>query len=217
MAPRPEVTRFVASQSGRGGIKPRLIVLHTTEGHDRPGVEDLRGLGEFFNGAPASSHVANDQEGNDARYVPDSRKAWTQSNANPYSLSVEQIGFASFTRKEWVEQRMPQLRNTAEWVAYWSQLYGIPIRESTLRGVCQHSQLGAWGGGHHDCGGGYPFDLVLAMAQGIDPQAAKLKRWREELRRRRAQMAHATGGTRMFVVRRIGELKRAINRTKGKR
>jgi hypothetical protein len=33
--------------------------------------------------------------------------------------------------------------------------------------VCQHSDLGAAGGGHHDCGPGYPFDRVLAMARDL--------------------------------------------------
>ena len=35
--PQPEITASVVNQSSRRGIKPRIIVLHTTEGHNRPG------------------------------------------------------------------------------------------------------------------------------------------------------------------------------------
>jgi hypothetical protein len=216
VTPRPEVTRLVVNQSSRGGVAPRVIVLHTTEGHDRPGVEDLRGLGAFFNqpAAQASSHVANDQEGNDARFVPDSRKAWTQAAANPYCLSIEQVGFAAFGRKEWVTHRMPQLKNTAEWIAYWSKLHGIPIEHSPSRGVCEHRDLGPMGGGHHDCGDGYPLDVVLKLAEDANPAVRKLAKWRAELDKRRAQLQTAQGSTRRFLIRRIGELKRAIGRTR---
>jgi hypothetical protein len=34
-----------------------------------------------------------------------------------------------------------------------------------VHGVCQHVDLGAAGGGHHDCGSAYPFEAVLAMAR----------------------------------------------------
>lgn len=197
MAPRPEVTRYVSSQSSRNGAKPALIVLHTTEGHDRPGVSDLEGLGAFFDTVDASSHVANDRDGNDARYVADERKAWTQAHYNPVSLSIEQIGFARFSRDDWVKDRSAQLRNSAEWIAYWSKLHGIPIQEGEVRnghvvkpGVITHAALGQLGGGHHDPGGGYPLDLVLAMARQIEaPMGRKERRWRRELRVLRSKAA----------------------------
>jgi N-acetylmuramoyl-L-alanine amidase len=160
--PRPKITANVVNQSSRNGVKPRLIVLHTTEGHNRPGLDDLRGLVSFFNNpsAQVSSHVANDAEGNDARMVPDDRKAFTQAAFNSVALSIEQIGFAS--QKKFPE---PQLRNTALWIAHWSKRHGIPIKRSTTHGICQHKELGAQGGGHSDCGPNYPIDEVLSMAR----------------------------------------------------
>lgn len=97
--PRPEISASVCNQSSRRGLKPRIIVLHTTEGHNRPGLTDLSGLVRFFDNpaSQASSHVANDAEGNDARMVPDESKAWTQAAFNAVALSIEQIGFASQT------------------------------------------------------------------------------------------------------------------------
>jgi len=162
--PRPEITASVVNQSSRRGLKPRIIVLHTTEGHNRPGLSDLRGLVSFFNNpsSQVSSHIANDAEGNDARIVPDEAKAFTQASFNSIALSIEQIGFAS-------QKQFPQaqLENTARWIAHWSRKWGIPIKHSTSHGVCQHRDLGSAGGSHTDCGPNYPLDKVLSMARSM--------------------------------------------------
>jgi hypothetical protein len=159
---RPEITVNVPNQSSRRGLKPRIIVLHTTEGHNRAGLSDLQGLVSFFNNPrnQVSSHIVNDGEGNDARLVPDEAKAFTQAAFNSIALSIEQIGFASQT-----EFPDAQLENTARWIAHWSRKHGIPIRRSITSGVCQHKDLGPQGGGHHDCGPNYPLDRVLAIAR----------------------------------------------------
>jgi hypothetical protein len=71
------------------------------------------------------------------------------------------------------------LQNAAAWVAEEAAAFGIPITRLTPqqaqgngRGVCQHSDLGRWGGGHVDCGPGFPMDQVIAMAQGQGPSPA---------------------------------------------
>jgi hypothetical protein len=160
--PFERVKMDVACQSSRDGARPRLIVLHDTEGGNIPGVQDLRSLGEFFDRitTQASSNVGVDAEGISARYVKDGAKAWAQAAFNPQSLSIEQIGFASQT--VWPAA---QLRKTAQYVAYWAVRYEIPLEHSTEHGVCQHSDLGVAGGGHRDCGPRYPFGQVLAMAR----------------------------------------------------
>ena len=65
------------------------------------------------------------------------------------------------------------LANCAAWIAEEAAHYGIPIQSLTAaeaqgsgRGVCQHVDLGAGGGGHHDCGASFPMDEVLDMARG---------------------------------------------------
>ena len=170
---KPEVTHIVPSRSSREGSTPVLIVLHTTEGHNRPGVGDLVSLGNFFADPKreASSHVANDAEGHDARFVPDSDKAWTCAGFNRVSLNIEQIGFAATDRRDWFKDASHQLANTAKWIAYWHDEFGIPIRrgavagESVTRsGVVTHKQLGVVGGGHVDPGTEYPVDYVIDLA-----------------------------------------------------
>lgn len=180
----PTFTRFVRNQSSRDGAVPKLIVLHTTESHNRPGVSDLESLASFFDNpaVQASSHIANDAEGNDCRMVPDQMKAWTQANYNPVCLSIEQIGFAATTRDEWFQNASHQLANSARWIAHWSIARGIPIRRAVTlfggvqrSGVASHKQLGSTGGGHVDPGSGYPFKYVLLLARFFRLQQTRKK------------------------------------------
>jgi hypothetical protein len=71
---------------------------------------------------------------------------------------------------------MQMLKNTAAWVAEESAKFSIPIRalssseaQSGMPGVCQHVNLGAAGGGHVDCGNGYPMDVLIDLALGNAP------------------------------------------------
>lgn len=139
-----------------------LIVLHSTEAANKPGLTDLQALGNWFDNsaAGASSHVGTDAEGHSARFVADGHKAWTCAAYNSKSLNIEQTGFAS--QGSWSEA---ELNEAAKWIAFWGKKYGIPIRHSTGWGVCRHSDLGAAGGGHHDPGPGYPLARVLQKAK----------------------------------------------------
>lgn len=166
--PKADYTQISPCKSSRGGVKPRIIVLHITVSHNRPGTGDVKAIADYF-GRPstrASSHIINDAEGNDCRCVPDEMKAWTQAAYNPQALSIEQIEYADKPRARWLTENAKGLENTAQWVAYWSVKYGIPLRQSTSSGVCQHRDLGAAGGGHVDCGPGYPVDVIIDKAKG---------------------------------------------------
>lgn len=196
MTPRPNVTLYVRNQSSRHGVKPTLIVIHDTEGGNVKGTADLVGVGRWFDNpaAQASAHVCNDAEGNDARYVPDERKAWHCAAYNSQSLGIEQIGRAS--QSEWPDA---QIKNTAEWVAYWSAKYGIPIRRGavsngvvTRSGVLRHMDLGREGGGHSDPGVNYPFTRMLTLAKVIHKAQAPptpVAKWKRSLRILRAKAA----------------------------
>lgn len=161
--PAERVKANVHNQSSRNGVKPSLIVLHDTEGANIPNsINDLKGLAGWFDNpaAEASSHVGVDSDGYSAQFVPDANKAWAQMAYNSVGLSIEQIGFA--TQKTWPEA---QLDKVAQYVAYWANKYDIPLTHSTSHGVCQHSDLGAAGGSHHDCGPDYPIAKVIAKAK----------------------------------------------------
>ena len=171
--PNVVVTQISPNQSERSVATPTILVLHSTESHDVPGsVSDLRGLGDWFaqTAAQASSHVGVDDDGNSARFVRDAKKAWTCVSFNSVSLNIEQIGFASFGWTKW-RKRWRQIRESARWIALWSEGYDIPIRRGavsgstvTRSGVLTHADLGEAGGGHHDPGP-YPMKRVLFLAR----------------------------------------------------
>jgi hypothetical protein len=156
--------------SSRGGSGVRLIVLHTAEGS-----RTIESLGSFFQGnVGASSHVGADDKSNTVgEYVKRGNKAWTQANYNPAAVSIELCGFASWSQNEWLNNHANMLDNCAKWIAEEAAYYGIPITrlnssqaQGSGVGVCQHVDLGSGGGGHHDCGSGFPMDHVLDMARG---------------------------------------------------
>jgi len=155
------------------GSSVRLVVLHTAEG-----ARTYQSLGAFFQNPASgvSSHAGiDDTPGTIGEYVRRSDKAWTQANANPYSVSVELCAFAAWSRDEWFTHPV-MLANCAQWVAEECRAFNIPIRrlsahqaQSNMAGVCQHVDLGTLGGSHWDCGPGFPMDDVLDMAAGEVP------------------------------------------------
>ncbi len=152
----------------------RLLVLHTAEG-----ATTIESLGNWF-ANPAnqvSSHAgADDTPDTVGEYVRRGYKAWTASNANPVAIQIELCAFASWDAAEW-DRHPVMLANTAKWIAEEAQAAGIPIvklspgqAQGGGHGVCQHADLGSWGGGHWDCGPAFPIDRVLDMAKGGAPQ-----------------------------------------------
>jgi len=168
LSPQVTVRRLVANQSSRNGLTPRLIVVHDTESHNRPGNADLAAIGEWFDNpaARASAHVCTDGDGNSGRFVADYAKAWSCVNYNGLSLNVEQIGGSTDPRLTW-DHRLPEIRETARWLARWSLLHGIPLRRTSPdgHGVVRHMDLGVAGGNHNDPGPGYPLDDLIALAR----------------------------------------------------
>lgn len=161
--------------SSRGGSGVRLIVLHTAEG-----ARTIESLGNYFaqSSSQVSSHTGiDDQLGICGEYVRADYKSWTASNANPVAIQTELCAFANWDTAEW--HRHPNmLQNAAAWVAEEASRFGIPIvglnaseAQGGAAGVCDHVDLGDWGGGHWDCGPGFPMNEVLAMAGG-QPGAA---------------------------------------------
>jgi hypothetical protein len=156
--------------SSRGGASVRLVVLHTAEG-----ARTIESLGGFFQGnVGASSHAGADDKVNTiGEYVSRGNKSWTQADYNPQCVSIELCGFASWSTSEWRDNHPNMLENTAKWIAEECAHFGIPLTklsasqaQGSARGVCQHNDLGAGGGGHWDCGPDFPIDYVLSLAQG---------------------------------------------------
>jgi hypothetical protein len=129
-----------------------------------------------------SSHVGIDDTVNTVgEYVTRDMKAWTAADANPVAVQAELCtpsgASDNWTAADW-NSHPNMLANCAAWIAEEAAHFNIPIvklspaqAQGGGRGVCQHADLGAWGGGHHDCGTGFPIDAVLALAGGVTPPA----------------------------------------------
>jgi hypothetical protein len=167
--------------SSRGGSGVRLIVVHTAEG-----ARTIEELGNFFasSSSGVSSHTGIDDTPNTVgEYVKRGNKAWTAGNANPVAVQTELCAFASWSKAEW-DRHPEMLENCAKWIAEEAAYFNLPITKLTAsqaqgsgRGVCQHNDLGSWGGGHWDCGGGFPIDDVLDMARGGGEDVTNLPAW----------------------------------------
>lgn len=161
-----------------GRPAPRLLVIHTTEGFTGP--NGMYDCGYYFQGpVGASSHVVVDNfhPGAIVECVSRSFSSWTQCGYNVQTAgSIEQCGYASWSRDTWLTQKEPMLRNTAAWLAEEAAALGVPLTklspgqaQGSARGVCYHSDLGSAGCGHSDPGAGYPIDVVLDWARGGSP------------------------------------------------
>lgn len=174
MPKRPiEETRIVRNQSARAnGSVPEAIIIHTTEGGTLDSV-----CGWFNNPASqASSHIVIGTDGKSAKCVSDDRKAWTCGEFNSLTLNVELCGFASQNNGFWKTQRRKQLEKLAEYIAYWSDKWGIPIDRAKLvhgpdvaqKGVAGHVDVTRAGyGTHTDPGAGFPYNHVLKRAKEL--------------------------------------------------
>lgn len=173
-APAGKLTRRAIpspNYSSRGGKGVRLIVIHTTQG-----ARTIEELGNYFANpsVDASSHVGiDDNAGVIGEYVRRPDKAWTAANANPVAIQGELCAFAEWSADEW-HRHGNMLDNCARWIAEEADYFDIPITRLSPsqaqgggRGVCQHDDLGDWGGGHWDCGGGFPMDHVLDLAREL--------------------------------------------------
>lgn len=166
----PEVTHISPNRSSRNGQRIRLLVVHITVSLNQPGLTDIDNVMAWLSrpSTEASAHIVNDREGFDGRLVADVDKAWACAAYNAVSLNIEQVeNDVNRSRSAWLNGSKAQLLNTAAWLAKWSVTYNVPLRHSTRLGVCQHRELGAAGGGHQDCGAGYPLDVVIHKARAM--------------------------------------------------
>lgn len=150
-----------------GQMWPVRFIIHSTESHDAAGLKDLEGIVGFWRRQSLGygAHLVIDSDGNTAICASPEQKTWHTYKRNTGSIGIELVGFARFSPHAWF-LRIKQLRELARWLAYYSDLYAIPLRFSTDRGVAGHRHHSKeFGGTHWDPGFSFPFGFVIRLAK----------------------------------------------------
>lgn len=163
--------------SARSPRPVRLVAVHTAEG-----ARTVEALGAWFQNpkAKVSSHAGIDDQRIET-YVPYDRTAWCIRSANTISDNVELCGFARWSLDEWLTHRN-MLELCAQWIRQRCTARNIPIRKLTpadvaagKAGVIGHVDwtVGMRDGDHTDPGVGFPWDMVIGLAQVDAPTPSR--------------------------------------------
>jgi hypothetical protein len=149
-----------------------FLGIHTAEGGS-----SAKALGEYFQTTTreVSSHCGIGQDGGYAEYVRYFNTAWTMPPINDDTDNVELLGFAAWSRADWL--RHPKMLETfAHWLAWRSEVRNIPLHVLTAAeakagkpGLLMHRIANdAWHASDHvDPGRNLPWDIVLARANAL--------------------------------------------------
>jgi hypothetical protein len=162
--------------SPRDGYAVRVLAVHTSEGFDKPVVDDAAALRDATWWVGSSHAIADNDPGTlltpAQGCVPYERASWTLRSGNRWSENIELIAQAGWTRAEWLA-RPKLLDNCAHWLADRSKVRNIPLVKLTPQqyraggsGVIGHHDhtVGYSDGTHWDPGPAFPWDVVLASA-----------------------------------------------------
>lgn len=146
----------------------QVVVLHSTES-DRA----LAALNWMESQKNGSYHNLVDINGDEWQMVPYNRQAWAAMySGNRIGLHICAAGRAAWPRSRWLGNSA-QVATLAKRIAYFSQMYGIPIVRLSpadvragKRGICTHADISAAfrESDHTDPGVNYPMDELLRQA-----------------------------------------------------
>ena len=149
------------------------IMLHSIESGNLNGAAE--GTGAWFENpnVQGSTHFGVDCN-SIQQYLPVNAIAWGAPYENRDCIHIEQVGYAKWSRSEWLKTK-EYLDRVAWLLAKLCKEYGIPIRVLTddqvrrnVKGIMTHGQatrVHKVAGGHVDPGPGYPMDWVIKKAK----------------------------------------------------
>jgi hypothetical protein len=207
-------TRFVGNYSSRNGTRPQIIVWHQTVSRER-GTASQDALTAYANrrSSGVSWHLLIGRTNGLCTFsVPLTMKAWTQGNANPFSIGIEVEAFGDEPTYVAGLGERKLLAVTRE----LGRRYGIPMRKGLVQncrvvrsGVVEHSDLGACGGGHADVTP-WSTDALLEQLKAPATLASTERRRCNALRYHRRKVKSGTGYWTPSRVRRVRYLKGAL-------
>jgi N-acetyl-anhydromuramyl-L-alanine amidase AmpD len=172
---------FIAAKNfskGRGGTKPRLIVIHTMETPESEGRAKQVAIWFGSGTAPqASAHYMIDDT-EVIQSVEEEDTAWAVDDweLNQASISLEHAGSATRNAAGWADAyTVAELKLSAALAADIAKRYGIPLVKlapadilAGKSGFCGHVDITVAkhiAGGHTDPGSSFPWDSYLAQVK----------------------------------------------------
>lgn len=148
-------TRNVQNFSSRNGVRPQIIVWHQTVSRERgwASQDALTAMANQRSSGVSWAFLIGRAGGRCTYSVPLNMKAWTQANANPFSVGIEVEAYGDEPTYVTGAGERKLLAVTRE----IGRREGIPMRRGEVRncrvirsGIVEHSDLGSCGGGHDD-------------------------------------------------------------------
>lgn len=170
---------FVRNYSSRNGAPVDLGVIHWTGSPITSSLSGTLSIVHWFDlsAAQASSNYITDQSGRCYYVVPETKKAWTQAAANPWSVSVEIVnpGVLPLFRSTAGRERVVSL------IRHWHKAWHIPYQTGRVNSNCvptrpgflAHRDLGPCGGGHPDVGVPSIVPSLISEAKRLDATGGK--------------------------------------------
>lgn len=161
---------------------PLVIVLHTTESPEIPGV--AANVANWFSqkASKVSAHyVVSATEV--IQCVEDKNQAWHAGKANGWSIGVEMCGKAGQSQSDWLDPfSRKMLDRAARLVANLCTVHDIPVSKlgpgdllviaegNDVKGICGHVDVSkSLGGTHWDPGPAFPWlDFLLAVRAYVE-------------------------------------------------
>lgn len=147
--------RLVGNFSSRNATRPRVIVWHQTVSRENGwrSQDALTARAATRSSGVSWAALVGRSSGRCTYTVPLAMKAWTQGNANPFSVGIEVEAYGD--EPSYVTG--PGRRKLISITRHIGKRYGIPMRRGRVvdcrpvrSGIVEHHDLGACGGGHVD-------------------------------------------------------------------
>lgn len=171
--------------AGRASGQPTVIVIHTTEGHEKATSAEDGAAYDARRTDGTSAHYFHDQNSTVQCVRTTDRAHTARRNGNRIGIQHELCGRAGQTGAQWADAASEgTLRQAAKQCARDVKKWGIPVRKlsvaqvrSGMRGFCGHVDITYAfpddGGTHTDPGVNFPWPKFLAMVQEfVTPQPA---------------------------------------------
>lgn len=163
----PKIENLIAvNHSGKRDLKKiKWIVIHSTESGS------AKGTAQYFQNPKATGSTQFVVDDNSIfRTLPDNVEPWAAPGANSDGLHIELVGYAKWSREEWLKHQKT-IKNAAMVISNWCSMYNITKQFVNAQGlltgksgITSHAEVSKAfkKSSHTDPGTGFPYDLLFS-------------------------------------------------------